>query len=317
MMAFDDPVGDSASVDFSRVREFFDLALGALSTFVPVADRSSAGAADSDTDKVGAVAAALDALPHPQRRGRRGIDSAHEPAAIARARIGRIDRNRERVRMHCAHRFHLGRVERRAVRSVGNLERHHIAHAAFHVIVLESRTLQRGYRPLVIRRPVPGDAPDTLVVVTTPAALLQSVPAIEEFATRELTLAVLTIFCALVLAFFYWTLGTAIGTNSLTATAPGVGNVTFTAAATGSPTRIEFVLPLTPSGAPNTMTTRSPGPTRRATPFIVTSILIFVTGLPLLARYLNFDALRMPLVAGRDGPQQHQELHVAISTGKG
>ena len=31
-------------------------------------------------------------------------------------------------------------------------------------------------------------APDTLVVVTTPAALLQSVPALEEFATRELTL---------------------------------------------------------------------------------------------------------------------------------
>jgi transcription-repair coupling factor (superfamily II helicase) len=31
--------------------------------------------------------------------------------------------------------------------------------------------------------------PDTLVVVTTPAALLQSVPALEEFATRELTLA--------------------------------------------------------------------------------------------------------------------------------
>jgi transcription-repair coupling factor (superfamily II helicase) len=30
--------------------------------------------------------------------------------------------------------------------------------------------------------------PDTLVVVTTPAALLQSVPALEEFATRELTL---------------------------------------------------------------------------------------------------------------------------------
>ncbi len=31
--------------------------------------------------------------------------------------------------------------------------------------------------------------PDTLVVVTTPAALLQAVPALEEFATRELTLA--------------------------------------------------------------------------------------------------------------------------------
>ncbi|MDP3071023.1 MAG: transcription-repair coupling factor [Opitutaceae bacterium] len=31
-------------------------------------------------------------------------------------------------------------------------------------------------------------APDSLVVVTTPAALLQSVPALEEFATRELTL---------------------------------------------------------------------------------------------------------------------------------
>ena len=31
--------------------------------------------------------------------------------------------------------------------------------------------------------------PDTLVVVTTPAALLQTVPALEEFATRELTLA--------------------------------------------------------------------------------------------------------------------------------
>src|SRR6266702_3475253 len=30
--------------------------------------------------------------------------------------------------------------------------------------------------------------PDTLVVVTTPAALLQPVPALEEFATRELTL---------------------------------------------------------------------------------------------------------------------------------
>ncbi|MEY2878952.1 MAG: hypothetical protein RLZZ15_1332, partial [Verrucomicrobiota bacterium] len=32
-------------------------------------------------------------------------------------------------------------------------------------------------------------APDTLLVVTTPAALLQAVPALEEFATRELTLA--------------------------------------------------------------------------------------------------------------------------------
>jgi len=31
--------------------------------------------------------------------------------------------------------------------------------------------------------------PDTLVVVTTPAALLQPVPALEEFATREITLA--------------------------------------------------------------------------------------------------------------------------------
>jgi lactate permease len=30
-------------------------------------------------------------------------------------------------------------------------------------------------------------------------------------------------------------------------------------------------------------------------PFIVTSVLIFVTGLPLLSRYLNFDALRMPM----------------------
>lgn len=30
--------------------------------------------------------------------------------------------------------------------------------------------------------------PDTVVVVTTPAALLQPVPALEEFATRELTL---------------------------------------------------------------------------------------------------------------------------------
>jgi transcription-repair coupling factor (superfamily II helicase) len=34
-----------------------------------------------------------------------------------------------------------------------------------------------------------GTTPDTLVVVTTPAALLQSVPALEEFAARELTLA--------------------------------------------------------------------------------------------------------------------------------
>ena len=32
------------------------------------------------------------------------------------------------------------------------------------------------------------EAPDRLVVVTTPAALLQPVPALEEFATRELTL---------------------------------------------------------------------------------------------------------------------------------
>ena len=30
-------------------------------------------------------------------------------------------------------------------------------------------------------------------------------------------------------------------------------------------------------------------------PFIVMSILIFVTGLPLISRYLNFDALRMPM----------------------
>jgi lactate permease len=30
-------------------------------------------------------------------------------------------------------------------------------------------------------------------------------------------------------------------------------------------------------------------------PFIVTSVLIFVTGLPLIGRYLNFDALRMPM----------------------
>ena len=30
-------------------------------------------------------------------------------------------------------------------------------------------------------------------------------------------------------------------------------------------------------------------------PFIVASILIFVTGLPAISRYLNFDALRMPM----------------------
>ena len=30
-------------------------------------------------------------------------------------------------------------------------------------------------------------------------------------------------------------------------------------------------------------------------PFIVTSVLIFVTGLPLVSRYLNFDALRVPM----------------------
>jgi lactate permease len=30
-------------------------------------------------------------------------------------------------------------------------------------------------------------------------------------------------------------------------------------------------------------------------PFIITSVLIFVTGLPLISRYLNFDALRMPM----------------------
>jgi lactate permease len=30
-------------------------------------------------------------------------------------------------------------------------------------------------------------------------------------------------------------------------------------------------------------------------PFIVTSVLIFVTGLPLMSQYLNFDALRMPM----------------------
>ena len=30
-------------------------------------------------------------------------------------------------------------------------------------------------------------------------------------------------------------------------------------------------------------------------PFIVTSVLIFVTGLPSISRYLNFDALRMPM----------------------
>ena len=30
-------------------------------------------------------------------------------------------------------------------------------------------------------------------------------------------------------------------------------------------------------------------------PFIVASVLIFVTGLPSMARYLNFDALRMPM----------------------
>ena len=30
-------------------------------------------------------------------------------------------------------------------------------------------------------------------------------------------------------------------------------------------------------------------------PFIVASVLIFVTGLPAVARYLNFDALRMPM----------------------
>ena len=30
-------------------------------------------------------------------------------------------------------------------------------------------------------------------------------------------------------------------------------------------------------------------------PFIVASVLIFVTGLPAAARYLNFDALRMPM----------------------
>ena len=30
-------------------------------------------------------------------------------------------------------------------------------------------------------------------------------------------------------------------------------------------------------------------------PFIIASILIFVTGLPAISRHLNFDALRMPM----------------------
>jgi lactate permease len=37
------------------------------------------------------------------------------------------------------------------------------------------------------------------------------------------------------------------------------------------------------------------GVLRGWSPFIVMSILIFVTGLPLISRYLNFDALRMPM----------------------
>ena len=39
-------------------------------------------------------------------------------------------------------------------------------------------------------------APDTLVVVTTPAALLQPVPALEEFTARELNLSAVAVYAA-------------------------------------------------------------------------------------------------------------------------
>jgi lactate permease len=54
---------------------------------------------------------------------------------------------------------------------------------------------------------------------------------------------------------------------------------------------------MTVSGQPDTVATRhTPLEVVRGwSPFIIASILIFVTGLPAISRHLNFDALRMPM----------------------
>jgi lactate permease len=55
------------------------------------------------------------------------------------------------------------------------------------------------------------------------------------------------------------------------------------------------VMPVSPQGG-TTAVSHSPAEVLNGwSPFIIASILIFVTGLPAISRYLNFDALRMPM----------------------